>query len=230
MLITVWMSGQFWIFFCKNTSRLLWTEWNHPHVNLWNRFSWNLVLIFTINKRKEHPNSYLFSTIQANNNFRTEHPHTFRYLKSIRFFFLANTLRPRQNGRHFPDEIFKCILSIKISLAFVPKGPINNIPSLVQIMAWRWPCDKPLSEPMMVKLLTHIWVNFVWPQWINLIWPNNVIWGHKMSSLISVIYTRTRPLTSLWLQWIWIKCLRWSNVLRWPRRSRLNFRDCETHD
>ena len=77
-----------------------------------------------------------------------------------------NTLRPRQNGRHFPDDIFKCIflnenvrISIKISLKFVPKGPINNIPALVQIMAWRRPGDKPLSEPMMVSLLTHICVN-----------------------------------------------------------------------
>ena len=47
-------------------------------------------------------------------------------------------------------------ISIKISLKFVPKGPINNIPALVQIMAWHRPGDKPLSEPMMVKLLTHI--------------------------------------------------------------------------
>ena len=43
-------------------------------------------------------------------------------------------------------------------LGFVPKGRINNIPSLVQIMAWRWPGDKPLSEPMMVRLPTHICV------------------------------------------------------------------------
>ena len=68
-----------------------------------------------------------------------------------------NTLRPRQNGRHFPDAILKCIflnenvwISIKISPKFVPKGPINNIPALVQIMAWRRPGDKPLSEPMLV--------------------------------------------------------------------------------
>ena len=47
---------------------------------------------------------------------------------------------------------------IKISLKFVPMGPINNIPALVQIMAWRLPGDKPLSEPMMVSLLTHICV------------------------------------------------------------------------
>ena len=49
-------------------------------------------------------------------------------------------------------------ISIMISLKFVPKGPINNIPALVQIMAWRRSGDKPLSEPMMVSLLTHICV------------------------------------------------------------------------
>ena len=60
-----------------------------------------------------------------------------------------NTLRPRQNGRHFADDVFKCIflneniwISIRMSLKFVPKGPVNNIPSLVQIMAWRRPGDK----------------------------------------------------------------------------------------
>ena len=36
---------------------------------------------------------------------------------------------------------------------------IKNIPSLVQIMAWCSPGDKPLSEPMMVRLLTHIWIS-----------------------------------------------------------------------
>ena len=30
-------------------------------------------------------------------------------------------------------------------------GPINDIPTLVQIMAWRRPGDKPLSEPMMTQ-------------------------------------------------------------------------------
>ena len=75
---------------------------------------------------------------------------------------LINTLRPRQNGRHFPDDIFKWTflnenvwISFDISLKFVPRGPINNIPTLVQVMAWRQPGDKPLSEPMMVRLPTH---------------------------------------------------------------------------
>ena len=71
---------------------------------------------------------------------------------------MVNTLRPRQNGRHFPDDIFKWIflnenvwILIKIALKFVPKVPINNIPALVQIMAWRQTGDKPLSEPMMAQ-------------------------------------------------------------------------------
>ena len=43
-------------------------------------------------------------------------------------------------------------IPIEISLKFVPKGPINNIPALVQIMAWRRTGDKPLSEPMVTQL------------------------------------------------------------------------------
>ena len=43
-----------------------------------------------------------------------------------------------------------------MKMKFVPKGSINNIPALVQIMAWRRSGDKPLSEPMMVSLQTHI--------------------------------------------------------------------------
>ena len=63
------------------------------------------------------------------------------------------------------DDIFKRIflntnfwIPVKMSLKFVPKCPINNIPALVQIMAWRRSGDKLLSEPMMVSSTTHIWV------------------------------------------------------------------------
>ena len=83
-----------------------------------------------------------------------------------------NTLRRRQNGRHFADDTFKRIflnenveISIKISLKFVPKGRINNIPALVQVMAWHRPGHKPLTEPMVVRLLTHICVTR--PQWVK---------------------------------------------------------------
>ena len=63
-----------------------------------------------------------------------------------------------KNGRHFPDDILKCIfmnekngILIQISLKFVPKGPINNIPALVQIMAWCRSSNKPLSGPMLTQ-------------------------------------------------------------------------------
>ena len=96
-----------------------------------------------------------------------------KYCASGMIMMLAHcTLRPRQNGRRFVDDTFIRIflnenvwISIKVSLKFVPKGPINNTPALVQIMAWRRPGDKPLSEPMMVSLLTHICVTR--PQWVN---------------------------------------------------------------
>ena len=83
-----------------------------------------------------------------------------------------NILRPRQNGRHFADDIFKSIflnenawITLKISLKFVSKVRINNIPALVQTLAWRGQGDKTLAELMMASLLTHICVT--WPQWVD---------------------------------------------------------------
>ena len=106
-----------------------------------------------------------------------------------------NTLRQRQNGRHFADDIFKCIflnenvwIPIKISLKFVPKGPINNIPSLVQIMVWRRPGAKPLSEPMMVSLLMHICVTR--SQWVNTLWPRQNGWHFVNSSLNDFVQSK----------------------------------------
>ena len=84
----------------------------------------------------------------------------------------VNTLRPRQNGRHFADDRFKYIflnknvrISIKISLKLVPKGPINKTPALVLITDWRRPGDNPLSEPVMVRSPTYICVPR--PQWVK---------------------------------------------------------------
>ena len=69
-----------------------------------------------------------------------------------------NTLEPRQNGRQSPEDIFKCIfqnknvwISLDISQKFVPKVQINIMPVLVQIIAWRRPGDKPLSETIVVN-------------------------------------------------------------------------------
>ena len=69
-------------------------------------------------------------------------------------------------------------IPIEISLTFVPMGSINNNPALFQIIAWRRPGDKPLSEPMMVSSLTHICV--ARPQWVNarVITPLLIHWSY----------------------------------------------------
>ena len=114
-----------------------------------------------------------------------------------------NTRDKRQDGRRCADNIFKIIflnenvwVSVKISLTFVPNGPINYIPALVQIMAWRQPGDKPLSGPMMVRLPTHIcitrpqWVNAVYLEWST--WDTNPnTWICERSMIISGTKTST---------------------------------------
>ena len=66
--------------------------------------------------------------------------------------------------RHFQMYFFKNE-NVRISLKFVSKVRINNIPALVHIMAWRRAGEKPLFAPMMVSLLTRICV--ARPQWVK---------------------------------------------------------------
>ena len=100
---------------------------------------------------------------------------------------LVNSLRLGQNGCHFTDSIFKCIsLNENVWILikkFVPRGPVNNIPALVQIMAWCRLGNKPLSEPMMVSLVTHICTT--WSQWVN---------PKRMEKSM-------RKLATIWVQW-----------------------------
>ena len=125
---------------------------------------------------------------------------------------IINTLRTIQNDRHFADDMFTSIflneniwILINISLKFVPEGQINNIPSLVQIMAWRPPGDKPLSEPMMVSLLMHIcvtqsqWVK-PWPQLPNIGSPHWILIGLTYAICLKKINLRTNKcFTALFL-------------------------------
>ena len=101
------------------------------------------------------------------------------------------TLRPRQDVFHFPDDIFKCIfmnkdarMLINIILHFVPLVSINNISALVKIMAWHRPGDKPLSEPIMVRLPTHIFV--IRPQWVNTVLLLGYHWMIPSASVVPV--------------------------------------------
>ena len=96
-------------------------------------------------------------------------------------------------------------IPIKISLKIVPKVPINNIQVLVQIVAWCPPGDKPSSEPLMVRLSTHICV-------IRHQWVNSFQWKHVVYLLIffrvtsleldsRVIATNAREITEGHARW-----------------------------
>ena len=71
---------------------------------------------------------------------------------------MLNSYPPKQNGRHFADDIFEHVvlnenvgISIKIQLKFVPKDPIDNKSALARVMAWRRIGDKSLPEPMLIQ-------------------------------------------------------------------------------
>ena len=117
------------------------------------------------------------------------------------------------------------MISAKISPKYVPKGPINNIPALVQIMAWCRPGDKPISEPMMVRLPKHICVTR--PQWVNKFRPVENIFNHillntfYLSIQTSLISFPQGPLSTFsisqhcfmwWLGAWWQQTITWNIV------------------
>ena len=56
--------------------------------------------------------------------------------KAVLAMYIINSPRPGQNGRHYVDDIFRCILVNEmfcnwISLKFIPTYPIDNNPALV---------------------------------------------------------------------------------------------------
>ena len=67
----------------------------------------------------------------------------------------VNTLKPKQNGHHFADNIFKYTLIkkvrilIKISLKLFSSGQFNNKPAVIEIIAWCLTGIKPLFEPIL---------------------------------------------------------------------------------
>ena len=120
---------------------------------------------------------------------------------------VLNALKPRQNGRGFPNDIFKCIffngnawILVKISQKLVLRGAVNNITALVLIMARHRPGNKPLPELMMVSLCIYTSLglnelnldNNILPGFQNEeIWPSDKTWSQftHMEYLISANIT-----------------------------------------
>ena len=118
------------------------------------------------------------------------------------------------------------LISIKIALEFVPKGPIYIIPALVQIMAWCWPGDELYRNQWWLDY-RHIYVSLglnelkiedvVTPEaiYVKLYWKimafnSDIIWRHislltavkllpgNHSSIIWTICGSTMPLSVHW--------------------------------
>ena len=75
-----------------------------------------------------------------------------------------NILRPWQTGYHFAEHTFKSILLrenvcilVEISVNLALWGPVYNKLPLVQVTAWHWTDDKPLSEMLKTEISDIIW-------------------------------------------------------------------------
>ena len=73
----------------------------------------------------------------------------------VNFILLLHTLRPKLNGSHIADDIFKFIFFMEKMLyfgssfiAFYARGPVNYKSALVQAMACHWTGGKPLPQKM----------------------------------------------------------------------------------
>ena len=213
MKIDVWIILFIFIPGCCGNRR-----WAYPRSG-WSGFLWNGNSggqTFLVHSLRRCQTAWVSS---SNFGCRNEQSGKFEPAKMI-IAVPVNSLRLRQNGRHFADDTFKRIflnenvlISIKISLKFVPKGPINNIPALVQIMAWRRPGDKPLSEPRMVSLPTHICVTR--PQWINPFRPSDSYMHQQtMPALVQIMACRlfgAKPSSELMLAYCWLDT--WEQIL-----------------
>ena len=97
-----------------------------------------------------------------------------RWSSSEFLLFVFDSSPPGQNGRYFADDIFWRIFWnenvrswIQISLKFVPNGPIDNKPELVQVMAWRRTGDKRLPEPVLTQVYRRISAALGGGGWVN---------------------------------------------------------------
>ena len=98
----------------------------------------------------------------------------------LSLFYSIQLISPGQNGRHFGNDNFKCIffnengtILIQFSLKFVSRSSIDNLPALVQLMAWRRTGDKPLPEPMLTQLTDYMQHQGIWETNIKHILPGS---------------------------------------------------------
>ena len=148
--------------------------------NLWKQMYYNIIHLSLINIIP--CNQFSWDTFRAK-------------IRSIHVIYNLQ-FRVAINKKCLNDSSFLCVVILGLSLwwpitillKFVPKDPINDIPVLVQLMAWCRLGDKPLPEPMMASLLTHISV--IRSQWVKRV--------NVQSDHLHVIHLQMRRPASSW--------------------------------
>ena len=133
--------------------------------------------------------------------------HDMQYLTYPSF----NTLRPKQNARHFPHvqmyfPEWKCI-NFDLDFTEVCAYGSNQQYSSIGLTAWCRPGDKPLYEPMMISILTHMCVT--WTHWVNIKALLNSIWcqnGLKRAPMHHTLWSNVTFFQSELVNWtnIWV--------------------------
>ena len=112
---------------------------------------------------------------------------------------LLNTLRSRQKGCHFPDNILKCIflnenMRHSTSMSY---GPIDKKSSLVHVMAWLWTEPTPshyLNQWWLISLI-HVcaikpWFDHYTVLWTRWLAPLRVVVTLTLQTMVSIFLNK----------------------------------------
>ena len=120
------------------------------------------------------------------------------------------TLRPRKNDCRLSDDIWKliffhenCCILIQIQLEFVRRVQLVLIQHWVRYWLGTCLAAKPISEPMMAKLIkTYICITL--PQWVNSLWPSYAIWWQISWSTLAQVMACCLTAPSHYLNQCWL--------------------------
>ena len=113
---------------------------------------WRLINKWTIRNKARQSDSIHFCIICA---FSYRLWYVGRFIQDWMLTHSGRDEMDNNSQTTFSNVFSSMRMFVQISLKLAPKGLTNNIQALVQIMDWRRPGDKPLSETMMVSLPTH---------------------------------------------------------------------------
>ena len=137
-----------------------------------------------------------------------------------------DSFRPWQHGWNFADKILNCIflngniwIFIKISVKFVSKGTMNNIPAFAQIMACQWQRSywciyMSLGLNELKALIYSSYQHYEWPTWWTILlrvwcYQSNIPFAHELSCVLGPCVQEVPAMKQiLWwnCQTFWLIC------------------------